>query len=125
MASYLYFDTVVYCPTLGVMPRQASTYRLEPDVQAGLEQLSKALRRPKNKLLNEALRSFVQQRSRTLVEEMEAVIRSLQVYQQRDPGFERAIVGVAQDEASRGGSDPAEGKPAGAVQAEIRSLLHA
>ena len=107
------------------MPRNASTHRLEPDVQAGLDHLSKVLHRPKNKLMNEAVRRFVEDRSLLVVQELESVIGSLKRYQRRDPDFDRAIKEVVNDEATHAGADPLEGSPSGAVQAEIRSLLHA
>jgi predicted DNA-binding protein len=107
------------------MPRKASTHRLEPDVQAGLNYLSKVLHRPKNKLMNEAVSRFVQERSIQLVQEMEGVINSLKEYQRSDPDFERAIERLVNDEVAQAGADPLEGRPAGAVQAEIRGLLHA
>ena len=107
------------------MPRKASTHRLEPDVQAGLNHLSKVLHRPKNKLMNEAVSRFVQERSIQLVQEMEGVINSLKKYQRSDPDFERAIERLVNDEVAQAGADLLEGRPAGAVQAEIRGLLHA
>ncbi len=107
------------------MPRKASTHRLEPDVQAGLDHLSKVLHRPKNKLMNEAVSRFVQERTLQLVQEMESVINSLKEYQRNDPDFERAIERLVNDEIAQVGADPLEGRPAGAVQAEIRGLLHA
>lgn len=107
------------------MPRKASTHRLEPDVQAGLNHLSKVLHRPKNKLMNEAVRRFLQERTIQLAQEMEAMINSLKEYQRSDPDFERAIERLVNDEVAQAGADPLEGHPAGAVQAEIRGLLHA
>ena len=107
------------------MPRKPSTHRLEPDVQAGLDHLSKVLHRPKNKLMNEAVRRYVHERSTSLVDEMETLIQSLRAYQRTDPDFETAIADVVNDEAAHAGTDPAEGQIAGAVQAEIRGLLHA
>ncbi len=110
------------------MARKASTHRLDPDVQAGLNHLSKVLHRPKNKLMNEAVKRFVQERSGLLVHEMEATIRSLKAYRRRDPDFERAMEDFVSDEATHAGKDSLEGRPiavSGAVQAEIRSLLHA
>jgi hypothetical protein len=90
--------------------------------------LSKALRRPKNKLMNEAVHLFVQQRSRELEQEMEATLQALRAYRKKDPDFEKAIDDFVDAEASQGGRDPSEGRiiaPPGAVQSEIRRLLHA
>jgi hypothetical protein len=125
MASFLNFDIKKNRTVNLTMPRKASTHRLEPDVQAGLNHLSKVLHRPKNKLMNEAVSRFVQERSIQLVQEMEGVINSLKKYQRSDPDFERAIERLVNDEVAQAGADPLEGRPAGAVQAEIRGLLHA
>ena len=125
MASFLNFDIKKNRTVNLTMPRKASTHRLEPDVQAGLNHLSKVLHRPKNKLMNEAVSRFVQERSIQLVQEMESVINSLKEYQRNDPDFERAIERLVNDEVAQAGADPLEGRPAGAVQAEIRGLLHA
>lgn len=123
MASFLDFDITKNKAMSLSMPRKASTHRLEPDVQAGLDRLSKVLHRPKNKLMNEAVRRFLQERTVQLTQEMEAMIDSLKDYQRSDPDFERAIERFVNDEVTH--ADPLEGHPAGAVQAEIRSLLHA
>ena len=125
MASFLNFDIKKNRTVNLTMPRKASTHRLEPDVQAGLNHLSKVLHRPKNKLMNEAVSRFVQERTLQLVQEMEGVINSLKKYQRSDPDFERAIERLVNDEVAQAGADPLEGRPAGAVQAEIRGLLHA
>ena len=125
MASFLNFDIKKNRTVNLTMPRKASTHRLEPDVQAGLNHLSKVLHRPKNKLMNEAVSRFVQERSIQLVQEMEGVINSLKKYQRSDPDFERAIERLVNEEVAQAGADPLEGRPAGAVQAEIRGLLHA
>lgn len=107
---------------------KASTHRLKPEVQAGLDNLSKALRRPKNKLMNEAVHLYVQQRSRELEQEMETTLKALRAYRKKDPDFEKAIDDFVAAEVSQAGRDPSEGQiivPAGAVQSEIRNLLHA
>ena len=59
---------------------RASTHRLKSEVQVGLDNLSKALRRPKNKLINEAVHAYVQQKSREVEQEMEASLRALRTY---------------------------------------------
>ena len=107
---------------------RASTHRLNSEVQVGLDNLSKALRRPKNKLINEAVHVYVQQKSRELEHEMEASLRALRTYRKRDPDFEKVIDDFVAAEVSQAGRDPLEGQisaPVGAVQSEIRNLLHA
>ena len=107
---------------------RASTHRLKSEVQAGLDNLSKALRRPKNKLINEAVHVYVQQKSREVEQEMEASLRALRTYRKRDPDFEKVIDDFVAAEVSQAGRDPLEGQiiaPVGAVQSEIRNLRHA
>lgn len=107
---------------------KASTHRLKPEVQAGLDNLSKVLHRPKNKLMNEAVHLYVRQRSRELEQEMETTLKALRAYRKKDPDFENAIDDLVAAEVSQAGRDPLEGQiiaPAGAVQSEIRNLLHA
>jgi hypothetical protein len=120
------------------MAAKASTFRIEPTVQAGLENLSRLLKRPMNQLVNEAVKDFVRRRNREVEQSLESTLASLRAYRERDPDFERAFRAVAKDEARYAKEDPAEGEvivgklingrlveePAsGPVQTEIRQLL--
>jgi hypothetical protein len=120
------------------MAVKASTFRIDPTVQSGLENLSRLLKRPMNQLVNEAVKDFVRRRSRELERELESTLTSLRAYRERDPDFEQAIAALARAEVRFGQGDPAEGEvvvgklvhgqlvdePArGPVQAEIRKLL--
>jgi hypothetical protein len=120
------------------MAAKASTFRIEPTVQAGLENLSRVLKRPMNQLVNEAVKDFVRRRSREVERNLESTLASLRAYRERDPDFERAIAAFARAEARYGKEDSAEGEvvvgklvdgqlvdePAsGPVQTEIRQLL--
>ena len=110
------------------MATKASTHRLDPDVQAALNHLSKVLRRPKNRLMNEAVKLYVQQRGREVERELETTLRALRAYRQKDPDFEKAIDTFVNAEAELAAEDPLEGRAVastGKVQAEIRDLLHA
>ena len=46
------------------MTRKATTFRLDPEVQAALAVLSDVQRRPQNQLVNEAVRELVSKRAR-------------------------------------------------------------
>lgn len=120
------------------MPAKATTFRIDPRVQAGLENLSRLLKRPMNQLVNEAVKDFVRRRNRDVEHELESTLASLRAYRERDPDFERAIAGFARAEARYGKEDPAEGEvvvgdllngqlvehqEGGPVQQEIRQLL--
>ncbi|HEV2853645.1 MAG TPA: hypothetical protein VHC97_12655 [Thermoanaerobaculia bacterium] len=107
------------------MIRKATTYRIDPTVQAGLSLLSKILGRPQNQLVNEAVRDFVARRSKEVELDLEATLESLRAYRKSDPNFERAIADYVDAEASLK-EDPAEGQRAdiGPAQARMLELLN-
>jgi len=106
--------------------KRASTHRLDPDIQAALEDLSRLLRRPKNRLINEAVKLYVEQKGREIEHELESTLKKLRAHRRKDPNFERSIGAFVGAEASL--SDPAEGRAEiarGPVQAKVLRLLHA
>ncbi|MEA2691282.1 MAG: hypothetical protein QOJ16_669 [Acidobacteriota bacterium] len=108
------------------MARKATTYRIDPAVQAGLSTLSKVLGRPQNQLVNEAVRDFVARRVKQVEVDLEATLESLRAYRKSDPNFDRAIADYLDAEASLQ-EDPAEGQRAvdvGPTQAKILDLLN-
>ena len=110
------------------MARKASTHRFDPEVQTALDHLSKVLRRPKNRLINEAVQLYVQQRSREVEQELEATLSALRAYRRKDPDFEESIEAFVRAEAGLASGDSLEGKTnssKGSVRAEIQHLLHA
>jgi len=119
------------------MNPKATTFRLEPTLQEGLEQLSKVLKRPMNQLVNEALKDYVSRRSLAVEQDLEATLATLRAYRRRDPSFKEAITGAAKAEARYAKNDPVEGEvvigdivegelveEAGPVRSEIHRLLH-
>lgn len=127
-----------------LMARKATTVRIDPMVQDALENLSRVLKRPMNQLVNEAVKDFVDRRSREVEHDLEATLTSLRAYRKRDPHFTEAIAAFADAEARFGTDDPAEGKVvigklvngqlvqertfegvASPLQAEVRRLLNA
>lgn len=107
-----------------VKPR-ATTFRIEPDVQERLSMLAKSLKRPLNQLVNEAVRTFVERRSKELEEDLEANLARLRSYRESDPNFEQAIVAFAEAEAAL--DDPLEGqrmKELGPAQKKVHELLN-
>jgi predicted DNA-binding protein len=116
---------------------KATTFRLEPTLQAGLENLSKILKRPMNQLVNEALKDYVSRRSRAAEKDLQVALGTLRAYRRRDPNFKEAIAAAAKAEAQYVNSDPVEGQvvigelvegqvveEAGPVLTEIHQLLH-
>jgi len=93
-----------------------------------LNHLSDLLNRPKNRLINEAVRLYVQQKSREVEHELEDTLRALRTYRQKDPAFKNAINEFIEAEAKFASDDPAEGRQLGAqgeVQSQIRRKLNA
>ena len=63
-----------------------------------------------NGLVNEALRDYVDRRSRAVEHDLELTLARLRAYRRRDPRFEEARAVVVDAEAALGREDPAEGK---------------
>jgi predicted DNA-binding protein len=119
------------------MTRKATTVRIEPTLQQGLETLSKVLKRPMNQLVNEALNDYVARRSLEVEQDLSATVKKLRAYRRRDPNFDNAIAAAAKAEAKHGHDDPVEGtvvmgdlvdgqivEDAGPLETEIHQLLH-
>jgi hypothetical protein len=116
------------------MARVPFTLRIDAEERTALEHLSKLEGRPINQLLNEAIKSFLNQQSPKEVS-LEANLAALQEYRKRDPGFQGAIAAFVNAEARL--EDPLEGKPVegqfvegkfqptGPVQSKIHELLDA
>jgi hypothetical protein len=120
------------------MAAKASTFRIEPTVQVGLENLSRILKRPMNQLVNEAVKDYVRRRGREVERDLESTLATLRAYRKEDPDFERAVAAFAKAEARYAKEDPAEGEivvgklvdgqlvdeqEGGSIQTEIRQLL--
>ncbi|MDD5200953.1 MAG: hypothetical protein PHC88_14255 [Terrimicrobiaceae bacterium] len=107
---------------------KASTHRLDSDVQEGLDRLSELLGTPKNKLFNEAVRSYVEQRSLQMEQELESTLKALRSYRKKDRRFAGAIADFVGAEAELGGREGLEGRLSGEpgpVQSAVLDLLHA
>jgi predicted transcriptional regulator len=107
------------------MSGKATTYRIDPLVQAGLSTLSKVLGRPQNQLVNEAVRDYVARRIADVEVDLEATLKSLRAYRKSDPNLERAIADYVDAEAALE-VDPAEGNKAadtGPARARVLGLL--
>lgn len=107
------------------MVRKASTFRLDPVEQERLRLLSKLLRTPMNRLVNEAVAAYVERRSKTVEKDLKESLERIWAYRERDPDFEQAIAAFAEAEASL--DDPVEGQlveEVGPIRAEIMRLLN-
>ena len=90
---------------------KATTVRIDPKLQEGLALLGQILKKPLNRLVNEAVAAFLQTRSAEVEADLEQVLKRLRAYRAKDPEFETAIAAFAEAEAKRGAGDPAEGRP--------------
>jgi predicted transcriptional regulator len=72
------------------MARVPFTLRMDQEERTALEHLSELEGRPINQLLNEAIKSYLGQKTPKEAS-LEANLSALQEYRKRDPGFERAI----------------------------------
>jgi predicted transcriptional regulator len=108
---------------------KATTLRLSPALQLGLEMLQGVLKKPINKMVNEAVEGFIAKRSVEIESDLNAVLAQIKAYRRADPNFETAIAEFVDAEARLGAADPAEGialvgKPAvGPTQTRVRELL--
>jgi predicted transcriptional regulator len=132
----LYSTSPSFVPILSLMLPKATSIRLEPNLQQGLETLSKILKRPMYQLVNEALRDYVSRRSHDVEQDLKETLAGLRAYRRRDPAFKHAIAAAAKAEAQHGRSDPLDGEivigelvddelveTLGPVQTEIHRLL--
>ncbi len=106
----------------------ATTFRLEPRVQTALQTLSAVSKRPMNKLVNEAVAAYVDQRSRIVEQELESMAAALRACRAADPDDENAIAAFAEAEVA--GPDPVEGsvvlrRKARAARLKVTSPAHA
>jgi predicted transcriptional regulator len=106
--------------------RKATTFRLDPALQAGLLVLGRVLKKPLNRLVNEAVQGFIEKRSAEVEADLERTLERLRACRKKDPRFESAIAQFVEAEASLGRDDPMEGRSrpaAGPAQTMVHELL--
>jgi hypothetical protein len=119
------FKTRLRRPPAAVEPK-ATTFRLRPALQVGLEELRRVQKKPLNRLINEAVQALIEKRLAEVEANHQLTIERLKAYRQKDPGFELAIAQFVDAEASLGREDTVEGKSpptAGPAQTMIHELL--
>lgn len=107
--------------------RKATTFRLDPAVQEELVLISKVLNAPMNRLVNDAVRAFVHERTGEVVSSMEKTLQLLKARKTRDPEFKDAIAAFVDSEAKLAKKDPAQGKAKskrGRAQVKARTLVN-
>jgi hypothetical protein len=112
------------------MGRVAFTLRIDQRERSALENLSKIEGRPINKLLNEAIRSYLSRKGQK-EGALEERLTRLEEYRKQDPEYRRAFDAFIEAEATL--EDPVEGKPfeepeakpSSPVQKKMREILGA
>ena len=90
--------------------RRATTFRLEPRLQRGLELLSDLRKAPLNRLVNEAVDTYLDEQAASVEADLEDTLQRVKAYRNSDPDFERAIAAFAETEANHASEDPVEGR---------------
>lgn len=90
------------------MPRKATTFRLDPPVQAGLAVLAEVQGRSQSQLVNEAVHELVAKRTREVMVGLGATLERLRTFQARDPTGEASLEAAMRVEAAVE-HDPAQG----------------
>lgn len=97
-----------------------------------MDLLRGVLKRPVNKMINEAVQGFIQKRTAEVETDLEGMLSQIKAYKRRDSRFEAAFGQWADGEAQLGREDPAEGvvvkteageAKAGPTQRLVRELL--
>ncbi len=107
-------------------PRRATTFRLEPRLQRGLELLSEVRKAPLNRLVNEAVNEYLDVQAASLEANLEDTLRRIKAYRNSDSDFEVAIARFSDAEADRVAEDPVEGRTTraqGPAQRQVRELI--
>ena len=108
--------------------RMATTLRLDPALLSGLKLLQQLERQPLNRMINEALRSYVARRSAEVEGGLQDILDRVRAYRRTDPDFDKMWGEFVDAEARYGAEDPVEGsarKNAGPAQTLVRNLLRA
>lgn len=108
--------------------RKTTTLRLDPSLLSGLELLQHVMKKPLNRLINEAVRSYVARRSAEVEGGLQDILDRVRAYRRTDPNFDKMWDEFVDAEARFGAEDPVEGstqKSAGPAQTLVRDLLRA
>ena len=100
--------------------------RLEPELMRGLELLQRVQRKPLNRLISEAVRSYVALRSVEVESDLREILDRVRAYRRSDPDFRRMWAEFVDTETRHAKQDPVEGsgqKSIGPAQTLVRGLL--
>jgi hypothetical protein len=83
---------------------------VEPAFEQGLVILKGVLRKPINKMVNEAVGEYIERRTAEVETELTSTLAQLRAYRRADPGFKGARQAFIEGEARHGKGDPMEGR---------------
>lgn len=107
-----------------ILQGKATTIRLEPSVRQAILKLQTVLKKPLNRLVNEALQDVIEKL--ILEADLQQILTRVRANRRSDPKFDNAIAQFVDAEARLGSDDPVEGKTqpeAGPTQTIVRDLL--
>jgi hypothetical protein len=105
---------------------KATTLRLNPNLDAGLSLLQRLWKTPRNKLINDAVQSYLERRTAEIETDLKDILVRVQAYRRADPQFKRQWEAFVDAEARHAQDDPVEGgvrHKAGPAQTLVRDLL--
>ena len=108
--------------------RMATTLRIDPALLSGRKLLQHLEKQPLNRLINEALRSYIARRSAEVEGGLQDILDRVRAYRRTDPDFEKMWAEFVDAEARYGAEDPVKGssqKQAGPARTLVRNLLRA
>jgi hypothetical protein len=88
---------------------KVKSLRLEPAYEAGLGLLKAVLKKPLNKMVNEAVGEYIDRRTAEAEAHLTGTLERLKAYRRGDPAFEQDLAGFVAAEARHGKRDPMEG----------------
>ena len=89
---------------------KVTTFRIDPAIQSGLKTLSRLLRKPMNKLVNDALLQYVKAQAGKMHVDLQQDVDLLQLYRDLDPDLTSSVTQAVQREMGYAGQDPREGE---------------
>ena len=112
-------------PVFVARAAKATTIRLDPSVQAGLDMLHEVEGRPMNQIVNAALTLYFERRASEVEADLHAILAKVRAYRKSDPGNTRAWKKFVEAEVEHGAEDAAEGAQAvaGPAQSMVQDLL--
>jgi len=88
---------------------RAKTLRLRPEFEVGLGILKTVLRKPINKMVNEAVGEYIEKRAAEVEADLHGVLGKLKAYKRADQKFAAARAQFVEAEARYGADDLVEG----------------